>query len=165
SERPDRTMAEECRENRPSRARDLPTALRLLASASGGRSGQGRVLQNRPRPFRPMGRGLKGGVCGAVSAGWSRWRGAGPRGQRQPAHWAGVAAATAVRVFKVSVLPQRRPDSAAMSAAEEVDGLGVVRPHYGSVLDNERLTAEEMDERRRQNVAYEYLCHLEEAKR
>uniref|UniRef100_A0A8C9ERX8 IQ motif containing GTPase activating protein 1 n=1 Tax=Pavo cristatus TaxID=9049 RepID=A0A8C9ERX8_PAVCR len=34
-----------------------------------------------------------------------------------------------------------------------------------SVLDNERLTAEEMDERRRQNVAYEYLCHLEEAKR
>ncbi|XP_009872141.1 PREDICTED: ras GTPase-activating-like protein IQGAP1, partial [Apaloderma vittatum] len=33
------------------------------------------------------------------------------------------------------------------------------------VLDNERLTAEEMDERRRQNVAYEYLCHLEEAKR
>uniref|UniRef100_A0A2K6EJS1 IQ motif containing GTPase activating protein 1 n=1 Tax=Propithecus coquereli TaxID=379532 RepID=A0A2K6EJS1_PROCO len=36
-----------------------------------------------------------------------------------------------------------------MSAADEVDGLGVVRPHYGSVLDNERLTAEEMDERRR----------------
>uniref|UniRef100_A0A8C0F842 IQ motif containing GTPase activating protein 1 n=1 Tax=Bubo bubo TaxID=30461 RepID=A0A8C0F842_BUBBB len=35
----------------------------------------------------------------------------------------------------------------------------------GAVLDNERLTAEEMDERRRQNVAYEYLCHLEEAKR
>ncbi|XP_066094279.1 ras GTPase-activating-like protein IQGAP1 [Saccopteryx bilineata] len=52
-----------------------------------------------------------------------------------------------------------------MSATDEVDGLGVSRPHYGSVLDNERLTAEEMDERRRQNVAYEYLCHLEEAKR
>ncbi|XP_061232637.1 ras GTPase-activating-like protein IQGAP1 isoform X2 [Neopsephotus bourkii] len=50
-------------------------------------------------------------------------------------------------------------------AAEEVDGLAMARPHYGSVLDNERLTAEEMDERRRQNVAYEYLCHLEEAKR
>ncbi|NXU52129.1 IQGA1 protein, partial [Turnix velox] len=50
-------------------------------------------------------------------------------------------------------------------AAQEVDGLVVSRPHYGSVLDNERLTAEEMDERRRQNVAYEYLCHLEEAKR
>ncbi|XP_054693495.1 ras GTPase-activating-like protein IQGAP1 isoform X2 [Grus americana] len=50
-------------------------------------------------------------------------------------------------------------------AAEEVDGLAMSRPHYGSVLDNERLTAEEMDERRRQNVAYEYLCHLEEAKR
>ncbi|NXB60688.1 IQGA1 protein, partial [Struthidea cinerea] len=50
-------------------------------------------------------------------------------------------------------------------AAEDVDGLAMSRPHYGSVLDNERLTAEEMDERRRQNVAYEYLCHLEEAKR
>ncbi|XP_075569715.1 ras GTPase-activating-like protein IQGAP1 [Pelecanus crispus] len=50
-------------------------------------------------------------------------------------------------------------------AAEEVDGMAMARPHYGSVLDNERLTAEEMDERRRQNVAYEYLCHLEEAKR
>ncbi|NXI96308.1 IQGA1 protein, partial [Psophia crepitans] len=36
---------------------------------------------------------------------------------------------------------------------------------FAAVLDNERLTAEEMDERRRQNVAYEYLCHLEEAKR
>ncbi|CAM5087688.1 unnamed protein product [Natator depressus] len=52
-----------------------------------------------------------------------------------------------------------------MSVSEEADGLGVARPHYGSVLDNERLTAEEMDERRHQNVAYEYLCHLEEAKR
>ncbi|XP_069734794.1 ras GTPase-activating-like protein IQGAP3 [Phaenicophaeus curvirostris] len=29
----------------------------------------------------------------------------------------------------------------------------------------ERLTAEEMDAQRRQNVAYQYLCHLEEAKR
>lgn len=28
-------------------------------------------------------------------------------------------------------------DSAAMSATEEVDGLGVSRPHYGSVLDKE----------------------------
>ncbi|TFK04307.1 Ras GTPase-activating-like protein IQGAP1 [Platysternon megacephalum] len=52
-----------------------------------------------------------------------------------------------------------------MSVSEETDGLGVARPHYGSVLDNERMTAEEMDERRHQNVAYEYLCHLEEAKR
>uniref|UniRef100_A0A673KM10 Ras GTPase-activating-like protein IQGAP1 n=1 Tax=Sinocyclocheilus rhinocerous TaxID=307959 RepID=A0A673KM10_9TELE len=35
-----------------------------------------------------------------------------------------------------------------------------------AVLDGiERLTAEEMDERRQQNMAYEYLCHLEEAKR
>uniref|UniRef100_A0A452IN77 Uncharacterized protein n=1 Tax=Gopherus agassizii TaxID=38772 RepID=A0A452IN77_9SAUR len=31
--------------------------------------------------------------------------------------------------------------------------------------DNERLTADEMDEQRRQNVAYQYLCRLEEAKR
>uniref|UniRef100_A0A8B9ERM3 IQ motif containing GTPase activating protein 3 n=1 Tax=Anser cygnoides TaxID=8845 RepID=A0A8B9ERM3_ANSCY len=30
---------------------------------------------------------------------------------------------------------------------------------------DERLTADEMDERRRQNVAYQYLCRLEEAKR
>uniref|UniRef100_A0A8C8HDD8 IQ motif containing GTPase activating protein 2 n=1 Tax=Oncorhynchus tshawytscha TaxID=74940 RepID=A0A8C8HDD8_ONCTS len=33
------------------------------------------------------------------------------------------------------------------------------------ITDDERLSAEEMDERRRQNIAYEYLCHLEEAKR
>ncbi|XP_006628835.1 ras GTPase-activating-like protein IQGAP1 [Lepisosteus oculatus] len=49
-----------------------------------------------------------------------------------------------------------------MSTSDEADGL---RPRYGSVLDGvERLTAEEMDERRQQNMAYEYLCHLEEAK-
>ncbi|KAK1176523.1 ras GTPase-activating-like protein IQGAP1 [Acipenser oxyrinchus oxyrinchus] len=39
-----------------------------------------------------------------------------------------------------------------------------LRPRYGSIVDDERLSAEEMDERRRQNIAYEYLCHLEEAK-
>lgn len=33
-----------------------------------------------------------------------------------------------------------------------------------AIQDDERLSAEEMDERRRQNIAYEYLCHLEEAK-
>ncbi|XP_041082906.1 ras GTPase-activating-like protein IQGAP1 [Polyodon spathula] len=50
-----------------------------------------------------------------------------------------------------------------MSTLDETDAL---RPKYGSVLDSvERLTAEEMDERRQQNMAYEYLCHLEEAKR
>ncbi|RXN20843.1 ras GTPase-activating IQGAP1 [Labeo rohita] len=50
-----------------------------------------------------------------------------------------------------------------MSTSDESDGF---RPRYGSVLDGvERLTAEEMDERRQQNMAYEYLCHLEEAKR
>uniref|UniRef100_A0A8C9SZP4 IQ motif containing GTPase activating protein 2 n=1 Tax=Scleropages formosus TaxID=113540 RepID=A0A8C9SZP4_SCLFO len=38
-------------------------------------------------------------------------------------------------------------------------------PHFLSIVDDERLSAEEMDERRRQNIAYEYLCHLEEAKR
>uniref|UniRef100_A0A8C9NNE2 IQ motif containing GTPase activating protein 3 n=1 Tax=Serinus canaria TaxID=9135 RepID=A0A8C9NNE2_SERCA len=31
--------------------------------------------------------------------------------------------------------------------------------------EGERPTADEMDEQRRQNVAYQYLCHLEEAKR
>lgn len=34
-----------------------------------------------------------------------------------------------------------------------------------AIEDDERLSAEQMDERRRQNIAYEYLCHLEEAKR
>ncbi|XP_069818869.1 ras GTPase-activating-like protein IQGAP2 isoform X1 [Dendropsophus ebraccatus] len=46
---------------------------------------------------------------------------------------------------------------------EEISPL--LRPRYGSIVDDERLSAEEMDERRRQNIAYEYLCHLEEAKR
>lgn len=36
---------------------------------------------------------------------------------------------------------------------------------FSAIQDDERLSAEEMDERRRQNIAYEYLCHLEEAKR
>ena len=27
------------------------------------------------------------------------------------------------------------------------------------------MTADEMDEKRKQNMAYEYLCHLEEAKK
>ncbi|XP_074650823.1 ras GTPase-activating-like protein IQGAP1 isoform X2 [Tubulanus polymorphus] len=30
--------------------------------------------------------------------------------------------------------------------------------------DGERLSADQMDEKRQQNIAYEYLCHLEEAK-
>lgn len=33
-----------------------------------------------------------------------------------------------------------------------------------SALEDERLTADEMDEQRKRNIAYEYLCHLEEAK-
>ncbi|XP_012683975.2 ras GTPase-activating-like protein IQGAP2 isoform X2 [Clupea harengus] len=45
------------------------------------------------------------------------------------------------------------------------DSANALRPRYGSIVDDERLSAEEMDERRRQNIAYEYLCHLEEAKR
>ncbi|KAG9467068.1 hypothetical protein GDO78_015670 [Eleutherodactylus coqui] len=32
-------------------------------------------------------------------------------------------------------------------------------------MSDERLTADEMDEQRRQNIAYQYLCHLEETKR
>lgn len=39
-----------------------------------------------------------------------------------------------------------------------------LHPHLDS-LPGERLTADEMDEQRRQNVAYQYLCRLEEAKR
>ncbi|XP_048258787.1 ras GTPase-activating-like protein IQGAP1 isoform X2 [Haliotis rufescens] len=38
-----------------------------------------------------------------------------------------------------------------------------LRPHYRT-LDDSRLTADEMDEQRKLNIAYEYLCHLEEAK-
>lgn len=37
------------------------------------------------------------------------------------------------------------------------------KPHYRTLEDG-RLTADEMDEQRRRNIAYEYLCHLEEAK-
>uniref|UniRef100_A0A671S7N9 Ras GTPase-activating-like protein IQGAP1 n=1 Tax=Sinocyclocheilus anshuiensis TaxID=1608454 RepID=A0A671S7N9_9TELE len=44
-----------------------------------------------------------------------------------------------------------------------VDHLGTFLDHE-PIVDDERLSAEEMDERRRQNIAYEYLCHLEEAK-
>ncbi|TRY83844.1 hypothetical protein DNTS_010227 [Danionella cerebrum] len=44
------------------------------------------------------------------------------------------------------------------------DATNSLRPRYGSIVDDERMSAEEMDERRRQNIAYEYLCHLEEAK-
>ncbi|GCB74694.1 hypothetical protein scyTo_0003785 [Scyliorhinus torazame] len=44
------------------------------------------------------------------------------------------------------------------------ENLTLLRPRYGSIVDDERLSAEEMDERRHQNIAYEYLCHLEEAK-
>ena len=32
------------------------------------------------------------------------------------------------------------------------------------VAESKRRTADEMDIRRRENIAYEYLCHLEEAK-
>ena len=31
-------------------------------------------------------------------------------------------------------------------------------------VEDPRLTAEEMDLQRQENIAYEYLCHLEEAK-
>ncbi|XP_076443787.1 ras GTPase-activating-like protein IQGAP1 isoform X2 [Babylonia areolata] len=37
------------------------------------------------------------------------------------------------------------------------------KPHYRT-LEDARLTADEMDEQRKRNIAYEYLCHLEEAK-
>ncbi|KAM4752877.1 ras GTPase-activating-like protein IQGAP2 isoform 5-T5 [Cyanocitta cristata] len=50
--------------------------------------------------------------------------------------------------------------------ATAVSGLlGGVSGPFLTIVDDERLSAEEMDERRRQNIAYEYLCHLEEAKR
>jgi len=33
-----------------------------------------------------------------------------------------------------------------------------------SEVHDPRLSADEMDIRRKENIAYEYLCHLEEAK-
>ncbi|KAG8449946.1 hypothetical protein GDO86_016578 [Hymenochirus boettgeri] len=44
-----------------------------------------------------------------------------------------------------------------------MDSGSSVEPGTGGAY--ERLTADEMDEQRRQNIAYQYLCHLEEAKR
>uniref|UniRef100_A0A673HAH8 Ras GTPase-activating-like protein IQGAP1 n=1 Tax=Sinocyclocheilus rhinocerous TaxID=307959 RepID=A0A673HAH8_9TELE len=49
-----------------------------------------------------------------------------------------------------------------VSAATSASGL--FSKSVMTIVDDERLSAEEMDERRRQNIAYEYLCHLEEAK-
>lgn len=57
------------------------------------------------------------------------------------------------------------PGSTKRMQHEEPTSPALQRPRYGSIVDDERLSAEEMDERRRQNIAYEYLCHLEEAKR
>ncbi|XP_029657707.1 ras GTPase-activating-like protein IQGAP1 isoform X1 [Octopus sinensis] len=53
-----------------------------------------------------------------------------------------------------------------VSSELDVENLGgqIPQPHYRT-LDDERLSAEEMDEKRKQNMAYEYLCHLEEAKK
>ncbi|XP_014671830.1 PREDICTED: ras GTPase-activating-like protein IQGAP1 [Priapulus caudatus] len=45
--------------------------------------------------------------------------------------------------------------------------VGAGQAHYGTIFDggqDGRLSAEEMDEQRKENIAYEYLCHLEEAK-
>uniref|UniRef100_A0A8C3IPP0 IQ motif containing GTPase activating protein 3 n=1 Tax=Chrysemys picta bellii TaxID=8478 RepID=A0A8C3IPP0_CHRPI len=50
-------------------------------------------------------------------------------------------------------------------AADEPLGRGVQNYPHPQPVANERLTADEMDEQRRQNVAYQYLCRLEEAKR
>uniref|UniRef100_A0A8C3QD85 Uncharacterized protein n=1 Tax=Geospiza parvula TaxID=87175 RepID=A0A8C3QD85_GEOPR len=50
------------------------------------------------------------------------------------------------------------PEVVGASSTRGSDG----RPPF---CPGERPTADEMDEQRRQNVAYQYLCHLEEAKR
>jgi hypothetical protein len=36
---------------------------------------------------------------------------------------------------------------------------------FSDAVSMSRVSAEEMDEMRQQNIAYEYLCHLEEAKK
>jgi len=43
-------------------------------------------------------------------------------------------------------------------------GQGYAKHSVGETETWERMSAEEMDERRKEQVAYEYLCHLEEAK-
>ena len=44
---------------------------------------------------------------------------------------------------------------------------GKMRPSSSvtEIISATRSSAEEMDERRHKNIAYEYLCHLEEAKK
>ena len=37
-------------------------------------------------------------------------------------------------------------------------------PVWLTGIDDPRQTADEMDAQRQENIAYEYLCHLEEAK-
>uniref|UniRef100_A0A8C5X7C0 IQ motif containing GTPase activating protein 2 n=1 Tax=Malurus cyaneus samueli TaxID=2593467 RepID=A0A8C5X7C0_9PASS len=56
-------------------------------------------------------------------------------------------------------------DEVAAVAGETTDGSFDYNPHHPHQWEAAQLSAEEMDERRRQNIAYEYLCHLEEAKR
>lgn len=48
-----------------------------------------------------------------------------------------------------------------------MDISAVLRDHESLYDENlsARVSAEEMDEKRHQNIAYEYLCHLEEAKK
>ena len=49
--------------------------------------------------------------------------------------------------------------------SSELFGFSANSSHVKHCCTDERLTAEEMDEQRIQNVAYQYLCRLEEAKR
>ncbi|XP_063433642.1 ras GTPase-activating-like protein IQGAP1 [Mytilus trossulus] len=52
-----------------------------------------------------------------------------------------------------------------MSAEAEDGGPASPRAKYGSIdTGGAHMSADEMDELRKKNVAYEYLCHLEEAK-
>ncbi|CAC5411023.1 IQGAP1 [Mytilus coruscus] len=52
-----------------------------------------------------------------------------------------------------------------MSAEAEDGGPASPRAKYGSIdVGGAHMSADEMDELRKKNVAYEYLCHLEEAK-
>lgn len=40
-----------------------------------------------------------------------------------------------------------------------------MRNNHSLVLDGLRCTADQMDEKRHEKIAYEYLCHVEEAKK
>nr|CAD7568265.1 unnamed protein product [Timema californicum] len=65
--------------------------------------------------------------------------------------------------FGVNLLLVSLSQTALEQVRSKLSGLSVT-DRAGTDAEESRLTAEEMDEIRQKNLAYEYLCHLEEAK-